>query len=145
MVSRLLERIFRKTRAIETEGLCIIAGEKVWSIKMDLHVLDHDGNVVDTCCMAALAAFMHFRRPEVSVYDNNEIVIHSIGDKHPIPLSIRYYPISMSFALFSSKGQSENDHNNKNEEAADDNDDELVLLDPTRVEERLSDGELVLV
>lgn len=32
---------------------------------MDVHVLDHGGNLVDGCVLAALGALMAFRRPEV--------------------------------------------------------------------------------
>lgn len=33
---------------------------------MDIHVLDHCGNLVDAACLAALAALMAYRKPQVS-------------------------------------------------------------------------------
>lgn len=42
-----MERGLRESRAIDTEALCIVAGEKVWSIRLDLHILDDDGNLID--------------------------------------------------------------------------------------------------
>lgn len=30
LVSRLIEKAMRRSRALDTEGLCIVAGEKVW-------------------------------------------------------------------------------------------------------------------
>lgn len=43
------------------------AGRKVWHLRVDLHVLDHQGNLVGACGLAALAALMAFRRPDVTV------------------------------------------------------------------------------
>lgn len=36
-------------------------------MRVDLHVLDHQGNLVGACGLAALAALMAFRRPDVTV------------------------------------------------------------------------------
>lgn len=66
-ISRIIERALKTSRAIDTEALCIATGEKVWSIRVDLHVVDDGGNVKDCAGIAAIAALLHFRRPEVSV------------------------------------------------------------------------------
>lgn len=34
---------------------------------MDIHVLDAGGNLIDACCLAALAALLGFRKPQVEV------------------------------------------------------------------------------
>ena len=39
-VVRVLERAVRQSRAVDTEALCIVPGEKVWSLRVDVHVLD---------------------------------------------------------------------------------------------------------
>ncbi len=62
-----VERGIRDSKAIDTESLCLIAGEKVWNIRCDLHVCDYDGNLADCCGIAAIASLLHFRRPDVSV------------------------------------------------------------------------------
>lgn len=67
MISRIVEKALRRSRAIDTEGLCIVAGEKVWQIRVDLLFLDHDGNLVDCASIAAITALLHFRRPDVTV------------------------------------------------------------------------------
>lgn len=48
-LGRVVERGLRESRAIDTEALCIVAGEKVWSIRVDIHILDHGGNLTDAC------------------------------------------------------------------------------------------------
>lgn len=40
---------------------------QVWALRVDCHVLDHGGNLLDCCFLAALAALMAFRKPEVEV------------------------------------------------------------------------------
>jgi len=75
IVSRLLEKALRRSRAIDTEGLCIIAGEKVWSIRVDIRVLDHEGNITDCACIAAIAALYHFRRPEYTIEDDEVTIV----------------------------------------------------------------------
>eukprot|EP00639_Heterosigma_akashiwo_P034146 CAMPEP_0194740478 /NCGR_PEP_ID=MMETSP0296-20130528/92592_1 /TAXON_ID=39354 /ORGANISM="Heterosigma akashiwo, Strain CCMP2393" /LENGTH=171 /DNA_ID=CAMNT_0039651627 /DNA_START=86 /DNA_END=597 /DNA_ORIENTATION=+ len=62
-LTRLVERCVRDSRALDQEGLCLVAGQKVWSIRCDLHVLNHGGNLVDATVLAAMAALQHFRCP----------------------------------------------------------------------------------
>lgn len=66
-LGRIIERNLRDSRAVDTEGLCIVAGTKVFSITLNLHVLDHCGNIADCAQLAATAALLHFRRPDVTV------------------------------------------------------------------------------
>src|SRR3989338_9160673 len=38
-IGRVIDRSLRGSRAIDTEALCIIAGRKVWSLRVDVHIL----------------------------------------------------------------------------------------------------------
>lgn len=40
---------------------------QVWSLRVDVRVLDNCGNLVDACCLAALAALVAYRKPQASV------------------------------------------------------------------------------
>ncbi|KAG0231754.1 Exosome complex component RRP45 [Actinomortierella wolfii] len=123
LVSRLIEKALRRSRAIDTESLCIVAGEKVWSIRVDIHFLDHDGNLTDAACIAAITALMHFRRPDILV-DNGEVTLLPIEEANPVPLSIYHIPICVSFAFFN-KGQH-------------------VIVDPTLLEEQVKEGDMTM-
>ncbi|KAI9308376.1 ribosomal protein S5 domain 2-type protein [Cunninghamella echinulata] len=123
MISRLIEKSLRRSRAIDTEGLCIVAGEKVWQIRVDLHFLDHDGNLVDCASIAAIAALLHFRRPDVTVI-GEEVTIHPIDQRNPVPLSVHHIPICVTFNFFD-KG-------------------ELLVVDPTYLEEKLKEGDMTI-
>ncbi|KAI8811278.1 ribosomal protein S5 domain 2-type protein [Cladochytrium replicatum] len=133
LLTRLLEKALRRSRAVDTEGLCIVAGEKVWQIKVDVRVLDHQGNLLDCACIAAIAALMHFRRPDVSVV-NDVVTMHSFDERTPIPLSIHHIPVSLTFAFFESEDALSSAPTST-----------AVVLDPTHLEEQVSTAQLTLV
>ena len=74
--SRLVERGLKHSRAVDLESLCVIAGRKVWNVRVDITVLDACGNIVDAASIAAVAALADFRRPEVTVAGGQEITVH---------------------------------------------------------------------
>ncbi|KAJ4975400.1 hypothetical protein NE237_000506 [Protea cynaroides] len=86
----------RESRAVDTESLCVVAGKLVWSIRVDLHILDNGGNLVDAANIAALAALLTFRRPECTLggEDGQEVIIHPPEVKEPLPLIIHHLPIA---------------------------------------------------
>ena len=98
-VSRIVERGLRESRAIDLESLCVLAGEKVWTIRCDIHVLDQEGNMLDAINLAAVTALLHFRRPDVTVVGDS-VTVHSVEDRQPIALALHHIPISCSFAFF---------------------------------------------
>ena len=38
-----LSCFFRESRAVDMESLCVVAGKHVWSVRVDLHILDNGG------------------------------------------------------------------------------------------------------
>ncbi|XP_053114125.1 exosome complex component RRP45 isoform X2 [Hemicordylus capensis] len=122
-LNRLLERCLRNSKCIDTESLCVIAGEKVWQIRVDLHLLNHNGNIIDAASIAAIVALCHFRRPDVSV-QGEEVTLYTPEERDPVPLSIHHMPICVSFAFFQ-QGT-------------------YLLVDPSEQEERVMDGLLVI-
>ncbi|KAJ8780447.1 hypothetical protein J1605_011711 [Eschrichtius robustus] len=145
-LNRLLERCLRNSKCIDTESLCVVAGEKdlflfrihiqVWQIRVDLHLLNHDGNIIDAASIAAIVALCHFRRPDVSVQGDEVTLLvtvitetfifkqYTLEERGPVPLSIHHMPICVSFAFFQ-QGT-------------------YLLVDPNEREERVMDGLLVI-
>ena len=72
---------------------------QVFDVRIDVSVLNYDGNLISCCSVAALAALAHFKTPAVTV-ENSEIIIHPIREKDPLPLSLHHFPILVSFAVF---------------------------------------------
>lgn len=122
-INRLLERCIVDSRALDVESLCIVAGEKVWAIRIDASVLNHDGNIMDCLSIATIAALAHFRRPDVTI-SGEEVTIHTLEEKNPVPLSLHHWPMCVTFAFFD---------NGK-----------YLLVDPMEREERVMDGKTVL-
>ncbi|KAG2442728.1 hypothetical protein HXX76_002810 [Chlamydomonas incerta] len=101
-VARLIERGLRQSGAVDQEALCVVAGRKVWALRVDCHVLDHGGNLLDVSFLAALAALLAFRKPEVEVggESGSEIIVHPPEVREPVPLTIHHLPVAVTFALF---------------------------------------------
>ncbi|XP_043690019.1 exosome complex component RRP45A-like isoform X4 [Telopea speciosissima] len=114
----------RESRAVDTESLCVVAGKFVWSIRVDLHILDNGGNLVDAANIAALAALLTFRRPECTLggEDGQEVIIHPPEVKEPLPLIIHHLPIAVTFAFFGNGN--------------------IVAIDPTHYEEAVMGGRM---
>ncbi|KAL7271481.1 3'-5'-exoribonuclease [Rhizina undulata] len=123
LLARLIEKSIRRSGAIDTESLCILAGQKCWQVRADVHFLDHDGGLVDAACIAVIAALQHFRRPDVSV-EGEKVTIHSLTERVPVPLSILHIPICVTFSFY---------HGG-----------DVCLIDATLQEEKLRDGDMTI-
>ena len=62
-----IEKVIKSSRATDKEGLCIIQGKLVWSLTVDLQLLNDDGNLIDAFFLAAVLALKNTRLPEVSM------------------------------------------------------------------------------
>ncbi|KAI5077154.1 hypothetical protein GOP47_0006978 [Adiantum capillus-veneris] len=126
-LGRVIERGLRDSRAIDTESLCVLSGKAVWSLRVEIHVLDNGGNLIDAACVAALAALLSFRRPECSLAgaEGQDVVIYPPEVCEPVPLIIHYLPIAFTFGFFG--------------------DGELMVMDPSFKEELLMRGRLTII
>lgn len=101
-LGRVIDRGLRESRAVDMESLCVVAGKSVWSIRVDLHILDNGGNLIDAANIAALAALLTFRRPECTVGGENgqDVIVHDPEVREPHPLIIHHLPVAVTFAFF---------------------------------------------
>ena len=130
-VSRVVERGLRESRAVDTESLCIVGGVKVWSLRVDCHVLDHAGNLIDAVSLAAIAALLNYRRPDVTVDGDGAITIHDLQEREPVPLSIHHIPIAVTLGYFTPP-----------EDSAEE---EKLIVDPCLKEELVMDGRVTVI
>ena len=63
-LARVVDRGIRESESIDLERLAIKPGEDVWAVFIDIHVLDHDGNLIDASALAAMAALLNVKPPE---------------------------------------------------------------------------------
>jgi exosome complex component RRP45 len=128
LLARLIEKSLRRSHAIDTESLCIVAGQRCWHVRADVHFLNHDGGLVDASCIAVVAALQHFRRPDVSV-EGEKVTIHTLSERVPVPLSILHVPICVTFSFF---------------DVGDESGEPVFLMDATLQEEQLRDGDMTI-
>ncbi|MDF2954704.1 MAG: Exosome complex RNA-binding protein Rrp42 [Candidatus Alkanophagales archaeon MCA70_species_2] len=62
-LARVVDRGIRESGALNLEKLCIEEGEKVWIVFIDVHVLNHEGNLIDASALGAIAALATTRIP----------------------------------------------------------------------------------
>ncbi|XP_022898313.1 exosome complex component RRP45A isoform X1 [Olea europaea var. sylvestris] len=123
-LGRIIDRGLRESRAVDTESLCVVAGKWVWSLRVDLHILDNGGNLVDAANIAALSALLTFRRPECTFggEDGQDVIIHAPEAREPLPLTVHHLPIAITFAFIG--------------------DENTVVIDPTHFEEAVMGGRM---
>ncbi|VVC91730.1 unnamed protein product [Leptidea sinapis] len=111
-LNRLIEKCYKDSKCIDLESLCIVVEEKVWSLRVDIKILNHDGNLIEAASIATLTSLAHFKRPDVT-RNGDKIVIHTLAEKDPIPTVLYHYPVCLTFAIFG----------------------EILLTDPSFIEE----------
>ena len=138
-LTTIVENGIREARAIDTEALCIVAGEKAWSIHCEIHVLDDGGNLIDATCFATIAALRHFRRPDITVNDGR-VIEHSLEERNPIALSVHHTPISLTYGFIRPSVSSSSSSSSSSSTPEHYGNDCAVIVDPTEREEMVLDG-----
>ncbi|EMD35707.1 hypothetical protein CERSUDRAFT_115670 [Gelatoporia subvermispora B] len=119
-ITRMLDKVLRRSDVVDKESLCILAGQRVWHLRLTIHCLADAGNMLDCACLAGVIAFKHFRRPEVEVV-GEEVTVHHPSERAPVPLSMHHTPYCLTFAYFPDTSTA-------------------PVLDPSHLEQRLSAG-----
>uniref|UniRef100_A0A6I8PDV2 Ribosomal RNA-processing protein 43 n=1 Tax=Ornithorhynchus anatinus TaxID=9258 RepID=A0A6I8PDV2_ORNAN len=122
VASQFINDVIENSQLIAKEDLCISKGKLAWVLYCDLICLDYDGNILDACTFALLAALKNVQLPAVVI--NEETGLAEVNFKQKTPLNIRAYPIATSFAIF---------------------DNTILIVDPTGEEENLATGTLTVV
>lgn len=92
-LARVVDRGIRESKAIDTQKLCIIPGEKVWCVFIDIYPLNYEGNLFDAAALGAIVALKNARFPK---YDKEtDTVIHDEFTKEKFPLN--HIPILTTF------------------------------------------------
>src|SRR3989338_6817761 len=97
-IARVVDRGLRESKAIYQKALCITAGEKVWSVTVDICTINADGNLLDAAALATVAALQAARFPE---YDGKAVDYKHLTEKKlPLlkaPVSVTVYRIGEHF------------------------------------------------
>lgn len=131
-LSHILDLTFRRSSALPTESLCLLASRSVWSLLLTVHILVHDGSLLSCASIATLAALAHFRLPATSVR-GEEVTVYGLAEREPVPLSLLHWPICVNVSTFA-------DSDGAGGNAATDR----LLLDATLREEQVCAGEVLV-
>ncbi|KAH9172577.1 ribosomal protein S5 domain 2-like protein [Lactarius sanguifluus] len=146
-LARHLDKIFRRSDAIDREALCVLTGERVWHLRLSVHVLSAassssssdaaaaaggGGGLLDCASLACAAALRHFRRPEVEVHGTGEVTVYAPSARAPVPLALHHTPFCCLLRSFIQRGKGSEQPKVR------------MLLDPAGLELRLAHGVLVL-
>jgi exosome complex component RRP42 len=86
-VSRVVDRAIRAAETIDLTRLCVTPGEKTWVCYVDVHVIDHGGNLIDAALLAALTALCHATVPAKRF---------GVAEAD-YPLEVNHYPVECTF------------------------------------------------
>ncbi|MEM0201091.1 MAG: exosome complex protein Rrp42 [Candidatus Micrarchaeaceae archaeon] len=111
--ARVVDRAIRAAGVIDTEKLFIEEG-KVWSVFVDMYVLNNDGNLFDAGLLSSMAALLTCKLPK---YEDQKVIREAMGK-----LPTKNITTSCTFVKFSKK----------------------LLLDPTANEEALADSRVTI-
>ncbi len=115
-LARVVDRGIRESHAIDNEKLCIKEKEAAWTVHIDIHVLDHDGNLIDAASLGAMAALLDTKMPKWD--KENKKIIREL--KGGLPVSEK--PIEITVVKIGNK----------------------ILVDPTAEEESALDARLTV-
>ena len=166
---RMLERSIKESNTLDTESLCIVSNEKVWSITCTINIINYNGNCIDTAVLATMGGLRVFRKPEISLIsrkininninnDNNnkksssssssnddemimDLKIYSSDEKEPLPLAIHHTPLCVTMYCYKISSSSSSSSLSSSSKSNSSND-IIILLDATHEEEVLCDTKI---
>jgi exosome complex component RRP42 len=99
-LARVVDRGIRESKAIDTKKLCVTAGEKVWTVMIDICTINDEGNLFDASALASMAALKNAKFPS---YENDVIDYRKKTDKavplEKTPISITVLKIGKHFIV----------------------------------------------
>lgn len=98
-LSRVVDRGIRESKCIELNKLCIVPGEKVWCVFIDIHIINHRGNLLDASALAGLVALLNTRIPKL---EGDRIIRGEFEKKLPVvfkPITVTVGKIGDAFLI----------------------------------------------
>lgn len=79
-LARVVDRGIRESKCIDTKKL-FIEDNLVWVAFIDIHILDHDGNLIDAAGIAAISALLNTRMPKI---EDKKLIYGEYAGKLPV-------------------------------------------------------------
>lgn len=91
-LARVVDRGIRESKAIDLKKLSIKVKEKCWMVFVDIHIVNHAGNLIDAAGLAAIAALHTAKMPE---YDEEEAKVNYDKKHKKLPMKSKPVPITV--------------------------------------------------
>ncbi len=114
-LARVVDRGIRESHCIDLEKLCLKPGEKVWTVFVDVHIINHDGNLIDASSLASIIALKNTKMPTI---EDDKVNREMLKEKLPL----NHIPITITVGKINDK----------------------LILDPTKEEEQVLDSKLTI-
>ena len=121
-LSRVVDRGIRECHAIDTEKLVIVPKELVWSVHIDIHTINDDGNLQDAASLAAIAALQDCKIPKYDIGKKQVVKVETFVVSTGKPLPLNDTPVEVTVHKIGPK----------------------LFLDPTVEEEEASDAHVTI-
>lgn len=123
VLTQMMADVMFSTTFLDVHKLCIQPGKLVWVLYCDIMCLNYDGNLLDACLVALMAALRVTTLPSVTMNrDTKEILV---SDTERKTVTVVDVPVSTTFTIF---------------------DGSIVLADANKEEEDLTgEGQIVVV
>jgi len=98
-LARIVDRGIRESESIDLGKLCLEEGEKSWEVFVDIHTINHDGNLIDASALTAVAALSITKIPEI---EDDKIIRDKLVKKLPLshqPITVTVGKISDKFII----------------------------------------------
>lgn len=82
-LARVVDRGIRESKALELDKLCIVPGERVWCVFVDIRIINHRGNLLDASALASLIALLNTKIPKL---EGDKIIRGEFEKKLPISM-----------------------------------------------------------
>ena len=96
-LGRVTDRGLRESGFIQFDKLCIVEGEKVWTVFVDVYSINDDGNLIDAAAIGAVAALKIAKIPKYNEETGKVIYGESFGELLPLaekmPISVSAYKL----------------------------------------------------
>ena len=116
-LARVVDRGVRESEMIDVSSLCIKEGKWVYSVFVDVNILNVDGNLFDATSYAVVSALLTAKMPKFVLEGD---VVKDTGERVPLP--VRKIPVSVTIANINN----------------------TLVLDPTAEEEAVMDARITL-
>ncbi len=115
-IARIIDRAIRHSGFVPFKDLVIIPGKTVYTMWVDIYVLNHDGNLIDSSMIAAAAAIASAQLPRAII--EGEAVKLDKANRVQLNVNPQYMPLTVTYYKV----------------------DRYIIVDPTVEEEAMSDG-----